>query len=131
MAPTRTQTGCMAHQDFDPLRAWQDFVQKWEIEINEWSGKLTESEQFSAAMGQATKMNLIAQKAWAERMETMLETLSLPSKSQIDDLSERISRIEDNIERIRIAVENTPPASSGRTPRAEPKRTRKPPRTRN
>lgn len=117
----------MANQDFDPVRAWQDFIQKWEIEINEWSGKVTESEQFSAMMGQATKMNLVAQKAFAERMETMLEALNLPSKTQIEDLTERLDRMEDNIERIRLAIEKSG-APVADTAAPEPRRTRKPPR---
>lgn len=117
----------MAKNDFDPVRAWQDIVQKWEVEINEWSAKLTESEQFSAMMGQATKMNLVAQRAWAEQMESMLQALNLPSKSQIENITERLDRIEDNIERIRLAADKPaePEASSARI---EPKRTRKPPR---
>lgn len=114
----------MAQQEIDPLRAWQDLVQKWEIEVNEWSGKLTGNDQFSALMGQATKMNLVAQKAWAERMESMLEALSMPTKGQIDELAERLDRIEDNIERIRLTLEQ----SADKPAKPEPKRTRKPPR---
>lgn len=114
----------MADTEFDPFRAWQDLVQKWEIEINDWSGKMTESDQFSAMMGQATKMNLVAQKAWAERMETMLAALNMPTKSQVEDITERLDRIEDNIERMRLALEQ-----SGNAPvRLEPKRTRQAPK---
>lgn len=117
----------MAQNDFDPLRAWQDLVQQWEIGVNEWSGKMTESDQFSAMMGQATKMNLVAQKAWAEKMETMLQALNLPSKSQIEALSERLDRIEDNVERIRIALDaGSSPVAKPAKP--EPRRTRKPSR---
>ncbi|MDE2561822.1 MAG: hypothetical protein KGL48_06185 [Sphingomonadales bacterium] len=117
----------MVQKEFDPVRAWQDFVQKWEIEINEWSGKLTESEQFSAIMGQATKLNLVAQKAWADQMESMLQALNLPSKVQIESLAERLDRIEDNIERMRLAMEQSgEPEAAGAQP--EPRRTRKPPR---
>ena len=94
----------MANQEFDPFRAWQDLVQKWEIEINEWSGKMTESDQFSAMMGQATKMNLVAQKAWA--------------------ITERLDRIEDNIERMRLAMEQSGKPQA----RPEPSRTRKAPK---
>lgn len=117
----------MAQQEIDPLRAWQDLVQKWEIEVNEWSGKLTGNDQFSALMGQATKMNLVAQKAWAERMETMLEALNLPSKSQIEGLAERLDRIEDNIERMRLSIEQAA-EKPAKPAKPEPKRTRKPPR---
>lgn len=114
----------MANQEFDPFRAWQDLVQKWEGEINEWSGKMTESDQFSAMMGQATKMNLVAQKAWAERMETMLATLNMPTKSQVEDITERLDRIEDNIERMRLAMEQSGKPQA----RPEPSRTRKAPK---
>ena len=115
------------NQSFDPMAAWQDMVQKWEIEINSWSGKVTESEQFSAMMGQATKMSLAAQKAMGDHMEQLLRSMNLPSKAQIDGLTERLDAVEEALDRLRLAIENgnaSAPAAGGNTP--QPKRTRKP-----
>lgn len=117
----------MSQKPFDPVAAWQDMVQKWEQEINGWSGKLTESEQFGAMIGQMSKVQLVAQRAFAEQMEGLLRNLNLPSKAQVDALSERLDSIEDSIDRVRLAIEalagNTAPASAP----PEPRRTRKPP----
>lgn len=95
----------MSQKPFDPVAAWQDMVQKWEQEINGWSGKLTESEQFGAMIGQMSKVQLVAQRAFAEQMEGLLRNLNLPSKAQVDALSERLDSIEDSIDRVRLAIE--------------------------
>ncbi|MDE2597077.1 MAG: hypothetical protein KGL44_09390 [Sphingomonadales bacterium] len=115
---------------FDPAAAWSDFVQKWEHEINSWSGKLTESEQFGAMMGQATKVQMATQKAMADHMESVLRSLNLPSKAQVDALSERLDAIEEAIERLRLSLEPGPAAAPARgpapAPALAPRRTRKP-----
>lgn len=119
----------MTDTPFDPVAAWQNMVQKWEQEINTWSGKLTQSEQFSAVMGQATKMSLVAQRAMGEQMESLLRSLNLPSKAQLDALAERLDSIEDSLDRLRLAMESQSNGSSSAASDAPPapKRTRKPP----
>lgn len=122
----------MTEKPFDPVAAWQDMVQKWEHEINTWSNKMTESEQFSAVMGQATKVSLVAQRAFAEQMEGLLRSMNLPSKAQVDSLAERLDAIEDSIDRLRLAIEAQNAGTSGSSTAAPantpaPRRTRKPP----
>ncbi|MDF8334561.1 hypothetical protein [Novosphingobium cyanobacteriorum] len=117
----------MTDKPFDPVAAWTDMVQKWEHEINSWSGKLTENEQFGAIIGQATKVQLVAQRAFGEQMDTLLRNLNLPSKAQVDQIGERLDAIEDSIDRLRLAIEAlagkaAPPAAAVK----EPRRTRKP-----
>lgn len=122
----------MTQKPFDPVAAWQDMVQKWEHEINSWSNKMTESEQFSAVMGQATKVSLVAQRAFAEQMESLLRSMNLPSKAQVDSLADRLDAIEDSIDRLRLTIEAQIPvasgsvSSTGTTVPAAPRRTRKP-----
>lgn len=122
----------MTQKSFDPFEIWsgakwQEMVQKWEHEINDWSGKVTENEQFGAMMGQLTKVQIVAQNAFAEQMETLLRNLNLPSKAQVDALSERLDAIEDSIERVRLAVEALATKTAATEAPPEPKRTRKPP----
>lgn len=122
----------MSKQPFDPFELWsgarwQEMVQKWEQEINGWSGKLTESEQFGAMMGQMTKVQLVAQRAFAEQMESLLRNLNLPSKAQVEALSERLDAIEDSVDRVRLAVEALATKTEATPPPPEPRRTRKPP----
>ncbi|MFM5885263.1 MAG: hypothetical protein ACKOQ3_08075 [Novosphingobium sp.] len=114
---------------FDPVANWQEMLQKWEHEINSWSGKLTETEQFGAVMGQATKMSLVAQKTLTDQMETLLRSLNLPSKTQVEALGERLDAIEEAIERLRLALEPGAAIPAPAPAAAEPRRTRKPPAT--
>jgi len=112
----------MADKPFNPVQAWQEVVQRWEHELNAWSGQFTKSEEFSAMIGQATKATVYAQKAMAEHTETVLRSLNLPSKSQIEELSERLAVIEDHIAQIKLQLGDGAPKPSG----TEPRRTRTP-----
>jgi len=117
----------MSRDVFDPLAAWQKAIQDWEVEINAWSGKFTESEQFSAMMGQATKMVVVAQKTVTDQLEGFLQNLNLPSKKQVEALDDRLAAIEDSIAQLRIALDRLA-ANAPSTPAApEPRRTRVPP----
>lgn len=112
---------------FNPLAAWQEAIQKWEHELNAWSGQFTSSEEFGALIGQATKATVIAQKAMAEQTEAVLRSLNLPSKSQIEEISERLAVIEDHLAQMRLQLGRFD-SSAAPTPVApEPRRTRKPP----
>ena len=111
---------------FDPVAQWQEFVQKWEHEVNAWSGKLTEREEFSAIIGQATKMQFVAQKALTDRMEETLRSLNLPSKRQVDELGERLDAIEESIEKLRLALVPGATVAEPAPAAPEPKRSRKP-----
>lgn len=116
----------MSEKAFDPVAAWQQMLQKWEHEVNSWSGTVTSREEFGAAMGQLTNFNLAMQKALGERMEDTLRSLNLPSKRQVDGLAERLDAIEESIERLRLALA---PGATIPVPerRPEPRRSRKPP----
>ncbi|CCA92556.1 MULTISPECIES: hypothetical protein [unclassified Novosphingobium] len=116
----------MSNAPYDPLAAWQKFVQDWELEINAWSGKFTESEQFSAIMGQATKMMLVAQRTVTDQLENVLQSLNLPTKAQVEGLSDRLDAIEDSIAQLRIALDKLAQDGPVREGKQEPRRTRKP-----
>ena len=111
---------------FDPVAQWQEFVQKWEHEVNAWSGKLTERDEFSAVIGQATKFQFAAQKALTDRMDETLRSLNLPSKRQVDLLAERLDAIEESIERLRLMLVPGATVSEHARSASEPKRSRKP-----
>ena len=82
----------MTDKQFNPFEAWQEIVQRWEHELNAWSGQITKSEEFGALIGQATKATIYAQKAMAEQTEAVLRSLNLPSKSQIEEITRIIWR---------------------------------------
>ena len=106
---------------FDPAAAWQKMISRWEQEINSWSGKITESQQFGKVMSQATKMQIMAQRSFNDHMEKLLKSLNLPSKTEIEEISERLDRIEEVLERLTLTLG---PAKEAPVP--SPRRTRKP-----
>lgn len=116
----------MTNNAFDPIAAWQKMIQDWENEINTWSGRFTESEQFSAILGQASKMVVVAQKTMNEQLETMLQSLNLPTRTQVDTLSDRLDSIEDSIAQLRIALDKLANEAAPPAVKAEPRRTRVP-----
>ncbi|MCJ2176957.1 hypothetical protein [Novosphingobium album (ex Hu et al. 2023)] len=111
---------------FDPIAAWQKMIQDWEAEINAWSGRLTESEQFSAVLGQTSKMIVVAQKAMTEQLEGLLQSLNLPSKTQVEALADRLDSIEDSIAQLRIALDKLANDGTPTPVKTEPRRTRVP-----
>lgn len=113
----------MDQRQFNPVEAWQQIIQRWEHELNAWSGQFTKSEEFGALIGQATKATVYAQKAMAEQTEAVLRSLNLPSKSQIDEISQRLAVIEDHLAQLKLAAEGR----KERNESPEPRRTRKPP----
>lgn len=108
----------------DPFATWQKMIQDWETEINTWSTRFTQSEEFSAVMGQTTKMMIVAQKTMTERLEGILQTLNLPSKTQIEALADRLDSIEDSIAQLRIALDKL--ANTAAPDQITPRRTRVP-----
>ncbi len=119
---TKPKSGAAAPQVFDPMVAWQQFVSDWEKQINAVSAKVTATEEFSRALNQAAKYQVIAQQQFDRQMDQFLKTLHLPSKSDFDALSERLAKIEDSIERLAIAINR-----DERPARVALRRTRRPP----
>ena len=106
---------------FDPAAVWQKMISRWEQEVNDWSGKLTQNEQFGKVMSQATKMQIMAQRSFNDHMEKLLKSLNLPSKTEIEEISERLDRIEEVLERLTLTL-----GHAQENPVAAPKRPRKP-----
>jgi polyhydroxyalkanoate synthesis regulator phasin len=94
----------VAEAPLDPVAVWQKFVSDWEKQINEVSAKVTATEEFSRALNQATKYSVVAQQQFDRQMEQFLRTLHLPSKSDITDITERLARIEESLERLALTL---------------------------
>jgi polyhydroxyalkanoate synthesis regulator phasin len=112
---------------FDPMAAWQKMVQDWEHQINSWSGKMTETEEFSSVMGQMTKVMMVTQKQASDQMEAFIQSLNMPTKTQLEAMTDRLDAIEDSITQLRIALEKLPQQDAPAARKAEPRRTRVPP----
>lgn len=116
----------MANQpNFDPVAEWQKFITQWEHQINDFSAKISASEEFSEAMNQASKVSLMAQRQFNDYMEKFLKTMQMPSLSKISEIHERLDRIEESIDRLSLNM-TTPALSEQTAVPVSPPRTKKP-----
>lgn len=114
-------------KSFNPMAEWQKLVTKWEHQINDFSTKISQREEFSAMMNETSKVSLVAQQQFSEYMDKLLKTMHVPSLSKIGEINDRLDRIEESLDRIAQMLANTgaaPPASKADAP--APARTRKP-----
>ncbi|WP_221793405.1 hypothetical protein [Aquisediminimonas sediminicola] len=114
-------------KSFNPMAEWQKLVTKWEHQINDFSTKISQREEFSAMMNETSKVSLVAQKQFSEYMDKLLKTMHVPSLSKIGEINDRLDRIEESLDRIAQMLANTgaaAPASKADAP--APARTRKP-----
>lgn len=114
-------------KSFNPMAEWQKLVTKWEHQINDFSTKISQREEFSAMMNETSKVSLVAQKQFSEYMDKLLKTMHVPSLTKIGEINDRLDRIEESLDRIAQMLANTgagTPASKADAP--APARTRKP-----
>lgn len=107
----------------NPADLWRAMLGEWEKMTNGVGGDLLKSEEWSRAMNAGTAAHVEAQGAMKDAMARALATANMPSRSDVEDLSARIGRIEAQLARIEAAV--TAGASDANRPR--PTRNRKPP----
>ena len=97
---------------------WRTMFDQWERQLNEAGNKLMGTQQFGAAMGQASALPLQIQKQTGEFMAKYLAALNLPSRDDIAALGERLRLLEQAVTQL------VPAAGAAAAPM--PPRTRKP-----
>ena len=105
----------------DPAAMWRDMLGQWEQFTNQFGGAAMKSEGFAQGMHGATAAAAQGQQATHEAMTRWLAALNMPSRAEFADLSARLARIEEAVQRIEAAVAPVDPTASAR-PR--PSRTR-------
>ncbi len=114
-------------KSFNPIAEWQKLVTKWEHQINDFSTKISQREEFSAMMNETSKVSLVAQKQFSDYMDKLLKTMHVPSLSKIGEINDRLDRIEESLDRIAQMLANNGAATSASQADAPaPARTRKP-----
>lgn len=88
----------------DLMAQWKQFLDQW---IEAWSrvlGQAMGTEHFAKLMGQSLDQFLASQaplkKAADQAIEQALQSLNLPSRSQLTGVAKQIVELEDRIERI-------------------------------
>ena len=106
---------------------WRDMLGQWEQLANSMGGEAMKSEAFVQAMGGATGAAAQGQQATHEVMTRWLAAMNMPSRAEFADLSARLARIEEAIQRVEGALSAGGPAQPAQH-RPRPRRTRSAPR---
>jgi hypothetical protein len=115
----------------DPFAMWRDMLGQWERGLNGVANQAMGSDEFSRAMHQVTSMSLRMQQTVGEVMAKSLQALNLPSRNDLTAISERLARIEAQLDQMAVdqhaARGHAPSAAVPAEPPSKTPRTRRPP----
>jgi len=111
----------------DPAAMFREMLGEWEKLANSVGGGLAKSDDFARFMHGATAAQMNNQEAVNAMMTRALAAANMPSRTEIEDLSARLARMEATLGRIEEKL-GGPPERAGRS---RPSRTRKPPEKKN
>ena len=109
----------------DPAAFFREMLGEWEKMANKVGGDFARSDEFARAMHGASAATMNTQEAISSMMTRALAAANMPSRAEIEDLSARLARIEEQLGRIEGALGG----KAERPARPKPSRTRKPPET--
>jgi hypothetical protein len=87
----------------DPIASWREWMTQSESRLNALFNELMSTDGYGRLMGGLTKVFVSMQKSMTEGMERYFTTLSLPTRSDVVDLGERLSLIESRL----LAIESS------------------------
>lgn len=103
------------------LTQWKQFLDQW---IEAWSKALGQSmgtEAFAQALGKYLDQWLATQgparKAGEQAMESILQSLGLPSRSQVTNVSRQLVELEERVERLEDGIAALLKRADGKEPR--------------
>lgn len=107
----------------DPTAFFRQMLGEWEKMANGLGGEAMKSEEWARAMHGASSATTNMQAMVKGVMERALAAANMPSRTELEDVSARLARIEAALARIEAAMGGAAPA---RSLRPGPPRTRKP-----
>ena len=119
-----------APSTLDPFALWRDLVSQMEKGVNEIADPALKSDEFAQVANKVLGASLAGKALKREMLNRYFGSLNLPTRSDIEALSDRLQAIEDRL----IGMSTTLDRLAGVKPRggtgaavAAPSRTRKPP----
>ena len=109
----------------DPAALFRTALSEWEKFANGVGGDMLRTSEWSRAMNGATGASLQGQAAFKGFMERALAAANIPSRTDVEDLSARMGRIEASLSRIEALLAPGREPDQGVAPR--PTRGRRPP----
>jgi hypothetical protein len=121
----------MANQrdsSFDPIASWREWMSQSENRLNGLFNEVMATDGYGRVLGGLTKVFVSMQKSMSEGMERYFTALSLPTRSDVVDLGQRLSMIESRL----LSIENSLARMAGPDPHERQTSTAspRPPRTR-
>jgi hypothetical protein len=117
--------------NFDPFALWRDWFVRSEQQWSEGLSAMLKDERIAESLGKEAQKAMLGHKMYAEVMERYLAVMHLPSRTDIENLSDRLGQVEDvlaalqaEIVQLRSAMIKAGTISSDIAPM--PPRTRKP-----
>lgn len=107
----------------DPMTMLRDVVNQWEKLANEYGSQFLARPEAAQAMHSATAAGLQVQNAVQEAMAKVLAAANMPSKVEVETLSQRLTSIEGSLARIEAALAS---GNAVHQSKSKPTRGRKP-----
>ena len=114
----------------DPYAAWHQMLSAWETSVNNFANQTMAAEEFSQVFHKAAGAAHGAREAFETAMRRYLGAVGLPSRQEIEVISERLHGIETQLGRLTQLIEGIAGksgASLGQSMAPKPRRTRTPP----
>ena len=114
----------------DAVASWREWMTQSEARLNALFNDVMATDGYGRVLGGLTKVFVSMQKSMSEGMERYFTALSLPTRSDVVDLGQRLSMIESRL----LSIENSlarlaPPDAreeESRPPAHRPPRTKRP-----
>jgi hypothetical protein len=112
----------------NPLDLWRQFLTDSERQWNAFFKDVLGSDTASTALNTWVETSLTVQRMVADNLERYYGAFNIPTHGDLVALGERMKAIEESLGRLEKAVAaSSPEAAAVSTPRARPRRTRRPP----
>ncbi|MCH7484466.1 MAG: hypothetical protein IIA90_04880 [Chloroflexi bacterium] len=124
------QNGKSQTSTADVMELWRSWFNETERQLNGFFGEILGDESFARVSSGYVDAYSVIQRSLNQSMERYLTTFNLPTHSDITDLGERLSSIEERLASlettIRAVAEKVDIAPTGSVTKLRPRRTRKP-----
>ena len=110
----------------DFLDAWRKAAADTEQRWNDYFNELMGTDAFAQVMARSMDGYLAMQTTFAKGMEQYLRALNLPTRTDLNQIAERVALLEQKIDLIALSLgAGTAPAAEPSAPAAKRRRTRK------
>ncbi len=115
----------------DVGQLWRNWLVETERQWNDFFNDVMGTDSFGRIVGGYTEIYSTFQRLVAQNMERSLSTLNVPSRSDIVELSERLSRVDERLASIESSISALAeavghPSQPASVTQLRPRRTRRP-----